>query len=92
MKTASEIRSALDNIKYYSQRIKELAREQFNFDLEYFDMSEEQTDKRLNSIAIISSTTNWIDLYCDNIIANIKITEEFDSKLPIAKTNQEEIE
>lgn len=81
MKTASEIRSALDNIKYYSQRIKELAREQFNFDLEHFGMSNKSHDSRLNSLASIGSTTGWIDLYCDSIEADIKVAESHDKKL-----------
>jgi len=84
METAGEIRSILNNIRFYSKKIEELAKQQFYRDFEtgqVTGMNPEPGSMRFNCLGAIGAATKWIETYCDNIEANVKSAEEQDQKL-----------
>jgi len=84
METTAEIRSALKNIRYYSEQINELVKKQFNRDMEIghaTGIMPEPGSIRFDCLGTIGAATKWLETYCDNIEANIKYAEEQDSKL-----------
>ncbi len=92
MESASEIRSAVNNIRYYSKQINELSNKQFNRDCEIgqlIGISTEPGSVRFTCLGCICSAANWIETYCKNIEANVKYAEEQDKKL---RPEPEEIE
>ena len=95
METASEIRSALNNIRFYSKKIEELAKQQFNRDFEIGQvtgMNPEPGTIRFDCLGAISTATNWIETYCENIEANVKGAESQDQKLRPLPEGQENTE
>ena len=94
MEVAKEIQSAIKNIRYYSQRIDELSKKQFEIDLEQgqkFGMNPNPGAIRLDSLGAIGAACSWLNTYCNNIEANLKIATEQD-RLLHAKEEKEERE
>ena len=92
METANEIRSAVNNIRYYAKVVSELSKKQFNRDIEIGQVVGVNTEPgsiRFDCLGAIGAATKWIETYCDNIIENTKWAEAQDSKLRI--TTKEEI-
>ena len=93
METASEIRSALNNIRFYSKKIEELAKKQFNRDFEIGQvtgMNPEPGTIRFDCLGAIGTATSWIETYCNSIEANIKGAESQDQKLrPLPEEKEE---
>jgi hypothetical protein len=88
METSGEIKSAINNLKYYSKRIAELARQQFDLDFETgnkIGMNIEPGSKRFECLAAAIAGTEWIETYCHNIESNIKHAEELDEEIRIKK-------
>ena len=93
METASEIRSALKNLRYYSKQIYELSKKQFERDFEIglvTGMNPEPGSVRFDCLGAVGAATSWIETYCDNIESNVKHAEELDQKLrPLPKEQGE---
>lgn len=86
MQTANEITSSLNNLRYYSDRIAELAKTQFNLDCERADqvgINIEPGSTRFTSLGLIVSACSWISTYCDNIGANLQTAIKQDKLLHI---------
>jgi len=84
METASEIRSALTNLRYYSKKIYELSKKQFDRDFEIglvTGMNPEPGSVRFDCLGAIGAATNLIETYCDNIETNVKHAEKLDKEL-----------
>ncbi|GAG14568.1 unnamed protein product [marine sediment metagenome] len=84
MQTASEINSAINNIKYYNQKIKDLAKKQFDADFEQgksIGMSSLSGTIRFDALGAISADCAWLDIYCNSIIISLKTAEEQDKIL-----------
>ena len=94
METASEIRSALKNIRYYADQIYELSKKQFNRDCDIGQvtgMNPEPGSIRFDCLGAMGAATNWIGAYCDNIEANVKHAEAMDQKLRPAPEEIKEV-
>ena len=93
METASEIRNILNNIRFYSKKIEELAKQQFNRDFEIGQvtgMNPEPGSVRFDCLGAIGTATHWIETYCENIEANVKEAESQDQKLrPLSEEKRE---
>ena len=84
MQTSKEIRSNLNNIKYYANELQRLIKLQFDTDCEAGNRLGVNTgagNKRFLSLGIIHTASEWIKVYCDNIEANIKNAEMQDKEL-----------
>lgn len=96
METGNEIKSAIKNIRYYCDKIDELARKQFNRDCEIGQVTginPEPGTKRFDSLGLVGMAITWMRVYCDNIEVNVKHAEEEDEKLkPPPEEKKEEIE
>jgi len=73
MKTASEIKNALDSIKYYNERIKKLSHDQFVEDAELSDINAQVGSIRFDALGAIGAGCSWIETYCLNISKNLEI-------------------
>lgn len=74
MQTAAEITSNLKNLRYYSQKISELARQQFELDYDRGKQLGVHTGSgsiRFDSMGAIMSACTMIGVYCDNIKSNL---------------------
>ena len=95
METANEIRSAVKNIRYYTQIIHDLAKQQFDKDFDIGNlvgMAVEPGSKRFDTLGCIQANTEWLNVYCNNIEANVKHAEELDGKLrPEEETEEEKL-
>ena len=88
METSNDIKSAINNIKYYTEQIKKLAQQQFDIDFETgnrIGMNIEPGSKRFDSLACVIAATDWIDTYCQNIESNIRHAEELDAVIRLKK-------
>lgn len=86
MKTSSEIRSTLNNIKFYATEVEKLAKRQFDIDYEtgeVLGINIEPGSMRFESLGAIMSASKWIEVYCENIESNLKYAEKFDGKLNV---------
>jgi len=83
MQVASEIKSAVDNIKYYSQKISELVKQQIELDVRIGNINTQVGSVRFDCLGAIDSGASWIDTYCYNIEAKLKVAVEQDKKLHI---------
>jgi len=96
MDTGNELRQAIKNIRYYTEEIDRLAKQQFNIDFDMGNlvgMEVEPGSKRFNCIGMIETNVEWINVYCNNIEANINHAEELDKELkPKDEESQEEAE
>lgn len=81
MKTAPEIKNALDCIKYYNTRIKELSHQQFNEDSNLNDMNTQVGSLRFDALGAIGANCEWIDIYCLNIQKNLETAVKQDKLL-----------
>ncbi len=93
METSSELKSAINNIRYYTEQIANLSKKQFNIDFEIgnkIGMNIEPGSKRFECLASVIAATDWIETYCQNIESNIKHAEELDGEIRV-KTEQLEI-
>ena len=91
MQTATEITSNLRNLRFYSDKIAEFAKKQF--DLDYTRAQEIGINLgpgsiRFDCMGMIMSACSWIGTYCDNIEANLQSAISQDKILHI----EEEVE
>jgi len=84
MQTAREIASCVKNVKYYTEKVATLVKQQLELDWAKGEL-EEQVGKysmpegiRFASLACISSACDSIKLYCLNIETNSKTAESQD--------------
>ena len=88
MKAAKEIRASLESIKFYISKIKKLTKEQFEADTGLKDMNTQVGSVRFGSMGNIEASCTWIETYCHNIEANLKVAVDQGYKL----TSEEEEE
>jgi len=84
MQTATEIDSNLKNLRYYNQKISELAKQQFDLDHKHsqeLGINSVPGGIRFDCIGAIQSACTWIEVYCDNINANLNSAIEQDKIL-----------
>jgi len=92
MQVAQEITSNLKNLRYYSDKIAELAKKQLELDYaraEEIGVNSGPGSIRFDCMAAIGSACSWIGTYCDNIQANLESAIKQDKMLHIEK---EEVE
>lgn len=94
METGNEIRSAAKNIRYYAEQIHKFVKQQFNRDCDIGQitgMNPEPGSVRFECLGCIDSASNWINLYCENIEANVQRAEKQDDKLrpPLEESEEE---
>jgi len=84
MQTAQDITSCLKNIRYYSEKIAALSKQQLELDWTQGEQ-EGKVGKysmpnsiRFESLACIASACEWLDIYCSNIEANLRTAENQD--------------
>jgi len=86
MQTAQEITSNLKNLHYYSDKIAELAKNQFELDYQRgqeIGINSGPGSIRFDCMAAIISCCSQIDIYCDNINANLQSAIKQDKVLHI---------
>jgi hypothetical protein len=76
MKIDSELQNALQNLRYYAQRVEELAREQHHYEFDNYVCYMGEDIVRLNCLALIGSSATRISFYCDEIDMNIAKLKE----------------
>ena len=84
MQTANEIRSAVDNIRYYSQQIDKLARQQLELDYkagEAMGIAAKAGSIRFDCLAVMCGSCAHIEAYCGNIEANLESAVKQDKLL-----------
>lgn len=81
LKTAGEIRIAVDSIRYYSNKIFEAGRKQLNEDAQLKSINALAGTTRFDSLGAIGAASRWIDTYCDNIESNLQSAVEQDKLL-----------
>ena len=84
MQTSKEIRSNLNNIRYYAGKIQELIKLQFDTDCEAGNRLGIETgagSKRFGSLGIIHTAAEWVKVYCENMEVNLKNAEAQDKEL-----------
>ena len=75
MQTAIEIVSNLKNLRYYNQKINELARQQLDLDVKRgheIGIATGPGSIRFDSLACMQSACTLIETYCQNIEANLE--------------------
>jgi len=85
MRTANEIKNALENIKYYSSRIYELGKQQFDEDCQLGDINSQVGSIRFDALGAIGASARWIDSYCASIEKNLTTAEKQDKVLQSAE-------
>jgi len=84
MQTAPEIQSNLKNLRYYSDKIAQLARQQLESDYargQELGINSGPGSIRFDCMAVIGSACSLIDIYCDNIQANLESAVKQDKVL-----------
>ncbi len=84
MQTANEIKSAVENIRYYNQRIKELSKKQLEMDCEQgnrIGINVQVGTIRFDCLGAVNAACSYLDIYCDNIQVNLKMAIEQDKLL-----------
>ena len=92
MQTATEIASNLKNLRYYTDKINELARQQFDLDFkrgQEIGMSQGPGSIRFDCMGAIQSACTWIETYCDHIAANLESAVKQDKVLHTDDAEQE---
>lgn len=95
MQTSQEIRSNLNNIKYYAKKLQELTKFQFGKDVDAGHLLGINTSAggvRFDSLGAMQTATEWINIYCDNIEANLKNAEAQDEKLRLPDEEEQKSE
>ncbi len=93
MDTGNELRSAVKNIRYYSEKVKELAKLQLDKDFTVGTILGINTDigsTRFENLGAMHSAADWLETYCDNIEANLVNAEKQDDKLRLPNEKGEE--
>ena len=84
MQTAQEIQSNLKNLRYYSDKIIELAKQQMDMDLargKEIGINSGPGSIRFDCLGTIISACSWITTFCDNIDANMQMAIKQDKVL-----------
>jgi len=84
MQTATEITSNLKNLRYYSGKIAQLAKQQLELDYargQELGINAGSGSIRFDCMAAIGSACSWIGTYCDNIQANLESAVKQDKVL-----------
>lgn len=92
MQKANEIRSSIENIKYYVDEIKKLSKEQFNLDLkrgEEIGVNVNPGTLRYDALAVICMDCELFNTYLLNIEANLKTAESQDKMLNIIESEED---
>ena len=95
MQTSQEIKSALNNVRYYIGKLRELIKLQFERDIDAGSLLGINTGAgsiRFDSLGAMQSATGWINIYCDNIEANLQAAEKQDNKLRPTEEEEQEPE
>lgn len=75
MRTASDIQSALANLRYYNNEIAKLSKQQFELDIERgkeLGVNTSAGTVRFDSLGAIGTNCSWIETYCNSIEVNLK--------------------
>lgn len=89
MQTTQEITSNLRNLRYYSDQIAKLARQQLNLDFKRgheVGVNANVGTIRFDCLGAIDSACKWINTYCDNIDANLTVAIRYDKELHSEET------
>lgn len=89
MQTATEIASSLKNLLYYSNKITELAKQQFELDYakgQELGINAGPGSIRFDCMAAIISCCSQIDVYCDSIKINLETAIKQDKVLHTEET------
>jgi len=92
MDSSTELRSNVNNMKYYLSKTDDLARQQLQKDMDSGKLTGINlgpTDVRLDALGIISTSCSWIETYLVCIENMIKRAEEQDAKLMPATIEEE---
>jgi len=89
MKTASEIKNALDSIKYYSDRIKKLSHDQFTEDCKLNDINTQVGSIRFDALGAIGASCGWLDTYCLSIEKSLETAVKQDKVLHSEEEEQQ---
>lgn len=92
MQTAQEITSNLKNLRYYSDKISELANKQFELDYQHsqeIGVNSGPGSIRFDCLGAIISACSWISVYCDNIENNLQHAISQDKTLHIEEEDVE---
>jgi len=84
MQTAQEITSNLKNLRFYSQKIAELAKLQFQADYDrgqQLGINAGPGSIRFDCMGAIISACSQVDIYADNIASNLQNAQSQDKKL-----------
>ena len=89
MQTAMEIASNLKNLRYYSGKIAELAKQQFQLDhnrAQEIGINPDPGSIRFVNLELIRTACTAIEVYCDHISANLESAVSQDKVLHIEET------
>lgn len=67
MKTESDIRSALKNTRYYMDQVIQLAHDQFDYDVEHYDLWEDDGQKRMELLCILAEIAQNVCSRCHHM-------------------------
>lgn len=84
MDTSSEIRSSINNILYYANKVQDLTKLQMEKDAEtglLLGIDTNVGSIRFECIGAIRTAAEWIQVYCENIESNLKTAESLDKEL-----------
>ena len=84
MQTATQITSNLKNLRYYSDKIAELAKQQFQLDFtrgQELGINAGPGNIRFDCMGAVVSACSQIDFYCSNIAANLQTAIKQDKVL-----------
>ena len=94
MQTATEITSNVKNLRYYSSKIAELARQQFQLDYDRgaeIGININPGSIRYDCLGRIIEVCVLIDTYCDNIKSNLDMAIKQDKVLHIEEKEEGEL-
>jgi len=92
MQTATEIASNLKNIRFYADKIAQLARQQLDADVKRgheVGVNSGPGSVRFDSLGAIQSACTWIETYCHNIESNLNSAIKQDKVLHTDNAEQE---
>jgi len=97
MKSGQEITANIKNIKYYAEKIYDLARKQMNEDEDWALKNGHGIDAssgsiRFEAMAAIITNTDELNVHCDSILTNLKAAEEQDKIMFAPEEKAEETE
>lgn len=74
MRYSNDVEQAVKSIRYYSDKIKDAVKKQFDDD--FGAVNPEIAERRFESLGVMQTNSEWLNVYCDNIMANLKRAEE----------------